>query len=348
MSLIPEKTNSINQKALLRQGLIFLLLLVPMTVFGYSKSDHYDGKKFFNPQGDDLKSFLDVVKWKMTANVVPFPSHIPNKNYPFKPLTPTEKVSATFINHATYLIQFPGVTVLTDPVYSDRVSPFLFAGPKRVRAPGLLFEDLPAIDVVVISHNHYDHLDIETIKKLDAKFHPLFLVPLGDEKHLEKEGVQNVKAMDWWEEVRVKDVRFIFAPAQHWSARHLWDKNECLWGSFMMDSGAAKVYHAGDTGYGPHFRDIKSRLGAPELALLPIGAYKPRWFMKHYHMDPEDAVKAHLDLGAAKSVAMHFGTFQLSDEGVEEPERDLKVALEALKIPTGQFQVLDQGEALSY
>lgn len=331
--------------------LVALLLFINEAVLSnsYKISDHYDGKTFSNPGGqNDLKSFWQVLKWKMTADVQEWPDHRANKNFPLRPLAPTEKVNATFINHATYLLQFPNVNVLTDPVYSERVSPYSFIGPKRIREPGIAFDLLPKIDVVLVSHNHYDHLDIETLKRLDAKYHPLFLVPLGDEKHLMKAGIQNVKALDWWEEVRVQNVRMIFAPSQHWSARHLWDKNECLWGSFMLDSGDVKVYHAGDTGYGPHFLDIKSRLGAPDLALLPIGAYKPRWFMKHHHMDPEDAVKAHIDLGASRTLAMHFGTFQLTDEGIDEPVRDLSISLQKMNVPTDKFMVLEEGQALSF
>lgn len=316
--------------------------------FSYPKSDHYDGKKFFLPWGDDLKGFFTVLKWKWTSEPVKWPEQVKNKNFPLRPLTPTEKINATWINHATFLLQLPGVNVLTDPVFSERTSPYSFMGPKRVREPGIPFDVLPPIDVVVISHNHYDHMDIEALKMIDDKFHPLFLVPLGDEKHLLEAKIQNVKALDWWEEVRVKDVRLIFAPSQHWSARQLWDKNECLWGSWMIDNGAQKVYFAGDTGYGKHFLDIKSRLGSPDLALLPIGAYKPRWFMQYYHLNPEEAVKAHLDLGADRSVAMHFGTFQLTDEGIDEPVNDLREALTKLQVSESKFLILDQGQAISY
>jgi L-ascorbate metabolism protein UlaG (beta-lactamase superfamily) len=323
-----------------------LILLFPLIVFSYPKSDHYDGDNFFLPWGDDLKSVWALLKWKMTSTPVEWPEHVANKNYPLRPLSSAEKVSATFINHATFLLQFHGVTVLTDPVFSEKLTPI--AGPSRVRPPGISIDILPPVDVVVLSHNHYDHMNIESLKILDGKYHPLFLVPLGDEVHLQKAGIQNVKAMDWWEEMRVKDVRFIFAPAQHWSARMPWDKNECLWGSWMIDSGAQKVYFAGDTGFGPHFKDIKSRLGSPDLALLPIGAYKPQWFMSYYHMNPEEAVKAHFELAALRSVAMHFGTFQLTDEGIDEPVRDLKLALEKYKLTQEQFVILDQGQALSY
>lgn len=325
-----------------------ILILFPIVAFSYPKSDHFDGKVFFNPKGDDLKSFWQVMKWKMTSSPVEWPEHVPNKNYAFRPLAPSERVSATFINHATFLLQYQGVNVLTDPVFSERVSPVTFAGPRRIRGPGIPFEFLPKIDVVVISHNHYDHLDLETIKKLDEKYHPLFLVPLGDEKLLQKAKVHNVRALDWWEEFRVKDVRFIFTPSQHWSARSLWDKNECLWGSFMIDTGNEKTYFAGDTGFGEHFSIMRNRLGAPDLSLIPIGAYKPRWFMKFYHLDPEEAVLAHLALGSKKSIAMHFGTFQLTDEGIDEPVRDLKLAIEKHQLKNDEFIILDEGQAFSF
>lgn len=320
-----------------------------MSDSNYPISDHYDGEKFHNlGKNDDLKSFFTVLKWKLTSDVDEFPEHVPIKNYPYRSLAPNEKVNATFINHATFLVQLPGLNVLTDPIYSMRASPFSFMGPKRVKEPGLPFDVLPKIDVVLVSHNHYDHLDLETLKRLDEKFHPLFLVALGDEDLLKKNGIQNVKPMDWWEEVKVKDVKFIFTPAQHWSARHFWDKNDALWGSWMIDNGIQKIYHGGDTGYSGHFRDIKSRLGAPDLALLPIGAYEPRWFMKHHHMNPKEAVKAHIDLGATRTIGMHFGTFQLTDEGINQPEMDLRKAKADSKISDDQFLVLEQGQSISY
>jgi L-ascorbate metabolism protein UlaG (beta-lactamase superfamily) len=313
-------------------------------------NNNHDGSRFYNPWegGNDLKSFFAVLKWKLTTESAEWPENVTNKDYPLTSLSPGEKVTATFINHATFLLRFPGLHVLTDPVYSERTSPYRFLGPKRVRAPGIPLESLPPIDVVIISHNHYDHLDIETIQLLEEKHHPLFLVPLGDDRLLKSYGIQNIRAMDWWDEVRVKDVRFIFAPAQHWSARSLWDKNESLWGSYMIDSGAIKVYHAGDTGLGPHFKDIKSRLGAPDLALLPIGAYKPRWFMKTYHLDPEEAIRAHQLLGATRSIGMHFGTFQLTDEGFDEPVNDLLLHRQKAGLKESDFFVIDQGQTVSY
>ncbi|MES2527070.1 MAG: MBL fold metallo-hydrolase [Bdellovibrionota bacterium] len=303
-------------------------------------SDHYDGKKFFNPGHKDENSFLDVLKWKMTSDAKDWPKTVPNASYATPTLPEGKKANFTFVNHASFLVQIPGLNFLTDPVYSERVSPVTFAGPKRAREPGVAFDALPVIDVVLISHNHYDHLDLVTLKNLDAKFHPLFIVPLKVREFLLKEGLQNVVELDWWQEFKVKDTTVIFTPTLHWSSRSLWDKYETLWGSFMVKAPGFSFYFGGDTGYAGHFRDIKMRLGSPDVALLPIGAYEPRWFMKMHHMNPEEAVKAHQDLEAGMSFPMHFGTFQLTDEGIDEPVADLKKALGDIK----NFQVLDQGE----
>lgn len=303
-------------------------------------SDHFDGKRFFNPGHNDENSFFEVLKWKFTADTKKWPETVPNKSYATPTLPEGKKASFTFINHATFLVQLPGLNFLTDPVYSERVSPVTFAGPKRAREPGVAFDALPAIDVVIISHNHYDHLDLATLKNLDAKFHPLFIVPLKVREFLLKEGLQNVVELDWWQEFKVKDTNVIFTPSLHWSSRTLWDKYETLWGSFMVKAPGFSFYFGGDTGYAEHFRDIKMRLGSPDVALLPIGAYEPRWFMKKHHMNPAEAVQAHKDLEAGMSFPMHFGTFQLTDEGIDDPVTDLKKALGDVK----NFEVLDQGE----
>src|SRR5690606_17704024 len=203
---------------------LFLLLLlmtsqVSQASKDYKLSDHYDGTKFYNPRNHSLKSFWDVLKWKFTSQRATWPSWIENKEYDFTLIENSEaKMITTFINHATFLIQFPELNILTDPVFSDRTSPFTFLGPKRVRKPGLDFNQLPVIDVVLISHNHYDHLDVATLKKLDEKFSPLFLVPLGDKKLLKSHGLKNVQELDWWEEVHLKSYQITFAPAYHWSA----------------------------------------------------------------------------------------------------------------------------------
>lgn len=310
----------------------------------YPLSDHYDGEKFFNPHNHQLKGVWDIIKWRFTSSAIEWPENVPVKNYPLPDIL-DKKGAITFINHATFLIQLQGMTILTDPIYSMRASPVKFAGPKRAREPGVGLEILPPIDVVVVSHNHYDHLDLETLQKLDAKFHPLFLVPLGDERLLKEAGIQNVKEMDWWEEIKVKETRFVFTPSQHWSARGLFDKCKSLWGSFYLEHQGSKIYFAGDTGAGKHFVDIKTRLGAPDYSLLPIGAYEPRWFMKSHHMNPEEAVNAHLELSSDLSFGMHFGTFQLTDEGIEDPVKALEGARKKLNVDPAKFQILDQGQS---
>ena len=325
--------------------LVFLFLTVQMGFTQeYPLSDHYDGDRFFNPRNHVLKSFWEVVKWKMTTERIEWPSHVENKNYPL-PLMTKEKAILTFINHSTFLVQLPGLNILTDPVYSMRTSPVSFAGPKRVREPGQKLEALPALDVVIISHNHYDHLDLATLKEISDLHGPLFLVPLGDKKLLEEAGVKNVQELDWWDEVAVGEYKIVFAPAQHWSARGLFDKCKSLWGSYMI-KGKSQIYFAGDTGYEEHFKVIKARLGAPDVALLPIGAWSPRWFMKYFHMDPADALLAHKDLEARTSIGMHFGTFQLTDEGYYDSQEMMKELSEKENLQQ-QFLVLDQGESYS-
>lgn len=329
----------------------FLLLSFLFTTIALAKnyplSDHYDGKVFFNPQNHTLKSFWEVLVWKWTADQAEWPESVPNTNYPL-PKLQDQGGLLTFINHASFLLQLPGISLITDPIFSDRASPVTFAGPKRVRPPGQTLEILPPIDVVLVSHNHYDHLDIESLVQLDKKYQPLFLVPLGNAELLLKAGIQNVKELDWWEEVKVKETRIVFTPSHHWSARTLFDKCETLWGSFFIEHLGKKVYFAGDTGAGPHFRDIKVRLGSPDISLLPIGAYEPRWFMKYHHVNPEEAVEAHLQLESALSFGMHFGTFQLTDESYDQPVKDLKEALEKMKVDSNRFRILDFGETFVF
>jgi L-ascorbate metabolism protein UlaG (beta-lactamase superfamily) len=334
----------------MRKALTVIMMLAAAAMVegkSYPKSDHFDGEKFHNLETQEMNSFWDFLKWKLEAKAS-WPEYVTNKDYPLPVLTPQNRAVATFINHATFLIQLPGLTILTDPVYSARVSPFSFIGPERVREPGVAFESLPAVDVVLISHNHYDHLDLATLKNLDAKFHPLIIAPLGLESFLKKEGLQNVIELDWWQDHLVKDVLITLAPAQHWSSRTPFDKRETLWGSFMIASPQFKTYFAGDTGYASHFKDVRTRLGAPDLALLPIGAYEPRWFMKIHHMDPFEAIEAHLDLGAEKSVGMHFGTFQVTNEGYDRPVQDLKEGLEQKNVSSDDFKILDQGQSLHF
>jgi L-ascorbate metabolism protein UlaG (beta-lactamase superfamily) len=256
-------------------------------------------------------------------------------------------VVVTFVGHATFLIQSPGAVVLIDPMYSRRASPFAFAGPARVRAPGVRFQDLPAVSLVLVSHNHYDHCDRRTLRLLERRFHPAFVTPLGNGRLLGSTGRRRAVELDWWESTRAGPLAITLTPAQHFSARTLFDRNRALWGGFLIEIGGRRILHAGDSGYGSHFREIATRLAPIDLALLPIGAYEPRWFMKDIHMNPAEAVQAHLDLGASRSIAMHFGTFQLTPEGIDEPVRELTAALQARGVAPEQFRALEVGESLN-
>lgn len=255
------------------------------------------------------------------------------------------KLRVTFVNHATTLVQLDGVNMLTDPIYSKRASPVSWAGPRRRRPPGIRFEDLPPIDVVLVSHNHYDHMDLPTLRRLQKAYAPLIIVGLGNGRYLRRRGLKKVVALDWWQQATIKGgLRVHAVPAQHFSARGTCDRNQTLWAGFVVESEASgNVYFAGDTGFGPHFRAIGERFAPLRLALLPIGAFRPRWFMKSMHISPDDAVRAHILLGAQRSVAMHFGTFALGDDGELEPVEALKKALKRRK-PHAPFWVLGFGE----
>jgi L-ascorbate metabolism protein UlaG (beta-lactamase superfamily) len=308
-------------------------------------SDHFDGARFFNPGVNVGKSFRDFLRWQRTRQRTLWPEWIDNRARPSLPasLSPG-KVALTFINHITFLLQFRGLNVLTDPVYSQRVSPFRSFGPKRVRDPGLAFDDLPPIQVVLITHNHYDHLDIETLLRLNQAHAPQFITTLGNRPFLEEFGIRAVHELDWWESVQSANATVTLTPAQHWSSRRPRNRNRTLWGGFVVQANECQVYFAGDTGYCKHFREVRDRFGRVDVALLPIGAYEPRWFMRDQHMNPEDAVRAHLDLDAQVSVGTHFGCFQLTDEGIDDPPRELALARERLGVASGEFQVLETGE----
>jgi L-ascorbate metabolism protein UlaG (beta-lactamase superfamily) len=330
--------------------IFLLLLLVGPTACAspYPKSDHYDGSRFFMPAGPKLKSFWTFLKWRFTSESVDWPRSVTNQSYKL-PSRPEKSGVLTFINHSTFLVQLPGITILTDPIFSERAGPFEKFGPiKRTRNPGLAFKDLPKIDVVLISHNHYDHLDLETLIKLNKIHHPVFLVALGDKLLLEAEGIKNIQELDWWNERVINNNKITFTPAQHWSARGLFDKNKSLWGGFFITSPSHKIYFAGDTGYTKYFKLTQDKLGNPDISLLPIGAYAPRWFMKEAHLNPEDALRAHKDLGSKLSFGMHFGTFKLSDEGYDSPLKDLEDARKKQNISVNEFRVLDFGESFNF
>jgi L-ascorbate metabolism protein UlaG (beta-lactamase superfamily) len=254
-------------------------------------------------------------------------------------------MAVTFVGHDTFLIQLPGLNILTDPIWSDRASPFSFFGPKRVRPPAIPFEQLPPIQLVLISHNHYDHLDRPTLRRLAERHRPQVLCPLGNRSCIADLGLETIE-LDWWDQVRIAELTITLTPAQHWSNR-LWNVNRALWGGFWLESASLKLFFAGDTGYRPGlFRGLRQRLGRPDISLLPVGVYEPRYFMVAQHMNPDDAVRAHLDLESQETLGMHFGTFPLSDEGVDAPRRDLEQALRVHGVSSEQFRVPRFGETV--
>lgn len=306
-------------------------------------TDHFNGRKFHNLEGPSRRGFVDFLRWKLTGKPGEW-----NKWIDAEPGSPPpnrvdgEKLRITFINHATVLIQTAGLNILTDPIWSDRASPFTWAGPRRHRGPGLRFEDLPPIDVVLLSHNHYDHLDIATLTRLDKEHHPRFVSALGNRALLQNHGITDAIELDWWDKTDLSDQGSVTCvPAQHFSGRSLSDIDCTLWCGFVIQATTGNIYFAGDTAMGGHFKEIKTQFGKFRLALLPIGAYLPRWFMHPVHLSPADAVIIHHLLQPDASVAIHFGTFALGDDGEAEPVRELR---EALGNQISDFWILEHGE----
>jgi L-ascorbate metabolism protein UlaG (beta-lactamase superfamily) len=252
----------------------------------------------------------------------------------------------TSIGHATFLIQTPAGNILTDPMFSNRAGPFGLLGPRRVRRPAVRFDDLPPISTVLLSHNHYDHCDRPTLARLAARFDPTVITPLGNGALVKSTGLRKVEELDWWQDAKTSPLPVTLTPAHHFSARTPFDRNRALWGGFTIDVADRRIYFAGDSAYAPFFREVRRRLGPIDLALLPIGAYEPRWFMQSVHMNPSEAVQAHLDLEAAESVAMHFGTFQLTTEGIDEPVRALEQARLAHHLQPSAFRAIGFGESV--
>lgn len=317
----------------------------------YPLSDHYDGKQFFNPGLVIKKGFKDVLKMLREARGKnKWPKRVNNHALPqlAKNLT-SDRTFITYINHASHLIQLQNLNILTDPIFSKRAGPFSLLGPKRVREPGIALKKLPHIDVVLISHNHYDHMDIPTLAKLEKMFHPLFIVPLGNRKYLKKKRFKLVEEIDWWQTLELNEMQSITSvPAQHWSRRKLNDVNKALWCGFLIRSGPIKIYFAGDTGYGPHFKKINQRFGPPDISILPIGSYEPRWFMKAQHMNPEEAVLASLDLNSPINIATHHQTFRLSQEGIYDPINELNKSKLLHGLKEEDFLAPENGETIIY
>jgi len=301
-----------------------------------------DGR-YVNAGGIIPRPFTDVPRMLLTRRT-PWPGRValtPQKPPPLDDATAV----ITFIGHATFLIQTAAGNVITDPMYSNRAGPFNLVGPRRVRQPAIRFEDLPRISVVLLSHNHYDHCDLRTLRSLAKRFDPLVVTPLGNSRLVRRAGIRRVEELDWWQHTRAGETALTLTPAQHFSARTPFDRNKSLWGGFVIGVADKKIYFAGDTAYATFFPEIRERLGPFDLALLPIGAYEPRWFMQAVHMNPAEAVQAFIDLGSPRSIGMHHGTFPLTAEGIDEPLRALDEACRLRDVPLPCFRTLGFGES---
>jgi L-ascorbate metabolism protein UlaG (beta-lactamase superfamily) len=326
------------------------LLLTCSSVEKRPLSDHSDGHRFYNPTQPEMHGLWTALKFLASAQPAPWPEFVENR--PDSHLDcglASDQAAVTFVNHATVLIQLAGYNILTDPMWSERASPLSWIGPKRVREPGIAFDALPRIDLVVVSHNHYDHMDLDTLKRLSERFAPRILVPFGDKALLESAGIKRVEELDWWEKVELtSETQVTFTPTQHFSSRGLFDRNKSLWGSYMIRNRGHLIYFGGDAGYSIHYAEINARFGPADLAFLPIGAYEPNWFMGPVHMNPAEAVKAHKNLASRQSVAIHFGTFRMTEEAIDRPVLDLKEALASQGLAEHDFAVLEEGRTRMY
>jgi N-acyl-phosphatidylethanolamine-hydrolysing phospholipase D len=326
---------------------------------------HHTPRGFRNNYvGSVTKSLGEVLRWQLRRL---------RDRLPPAPQIPTPQVAAdlefircnarlgaqmtpavTWIGHATMLVQASGLNVVTDPIFSARASPLRFLGPARAQNPGIALADLPHVDVVVISHNHYDHLDRASVTTLANQTggSPLFLVPLGLKPWLERLGIARAVELDWWDAHVLDGTEFRLTPAQHWSGRSLHDRNRTLWGGWAVLGADFHWYFTGDTGYSKDFKDARERLadrqtpeqgGGFDIALIAVGACLPRWFMKEQHVDPAEAVQIHLDLGAKLSVGVHWGTFALADDPLDQPIHDLPGVRRAKKVPEESFFLLPIG-----
>jgi L-ascorbate metabolism protein UlaG (beta-lactamase superfamily) len=329
--------------------------------------EHFDGTRFFAP-GVRLKTLGELLRWQLLGERKRWPARreIPPGPRP-APRVDGPGLTVTLVNHATVLLQVAGLNVLTDPVWAERASPLPFAGPRRVHAPGIAMDDLPPIDIVLISHNHYDHFDSRTLRQLAERHHPLVIAPLGNgdliaramggadarqdragQARARQAGARRIVTLDWEQAHEIRPgVRVHCEPALHWSSRGLGDRNKALWSAFSIVTPAGHIYFAGDTGFGDgsHFREVARRHGPPALALLPIGAYEPRWFMAPFHMNPDEAVRAFGLLEARRAIAIHHGCFPLADEGIDEPVEALEAAFVQHGVSRERFRVVRPGSA---
>jgi len=320
---------------------------------------HRDGG-FQNNDGDfEPKSLAELIRWRWNAArrslpprpAAPIPVQAAELDFLHANRGAAQQPAVTWVGHATVLAQFGGLNLLTDPIFSERASPLSFAGPRREQPPGVALHELPAIDAVLVSHNHYDHLDLPSCRALAAQpgGGPLFVVPLGLADWFRRRGLARVVELDWWQSHTLAGVEFVLVPAQHWSARGINDRMKTLWGGFAAFAPDCQLFFAGDTGYSRDFSRIRERFaqrqagGGFDIALIPIGAYEPRWFMAEQHVNVEEALKIHADLGAKASLGVHWGTFELTDEALDEPPRQLHLQRTDLGLPEDEFFTLPIG-----
>ena len=316
-------------------------------------SDHFDGVRFFDPHGAAPKRTRDLLRWfadrRSRGTKAKWPVWAPS---PYSDRPPARVEGSiwriSYIGHASFLIQTAGLNILLDPVWSKRASPSRFIGPKRVNDPGIAFADLPPIDAVLVSHGHYDHLDVRTLSRIAAAHRARVITTLGNDVIMRNfDSAITAEGHDWDDRVDIGDgVTITPVAARHWSARNLSDRNMALWASFVIETPAGRIYFVADSGYGEgrYFRSARERYGPFKLAILPIGAYEPRWFMGGHHMNPEEAVRALIDCGAEIALAHHHGTFQLTDEPIDAPRLALSDALNAAGISTERFTALRAGQ----
>ena len=327
---------------------------------------HHREDGYRNRYGDfQPRGLAALLRWKFAAwqdgrpapPAKPTPAIVPDLGLIQSNATAGTRMvpTITWIGHATVLAQLGGLNVLTDPIFSTRASPLSFLGPARAQKPGLWLHELPHIDLVLISHDHYDHLDDNSVRALAAQSGgaPLFVVPLGLKAWFAERGIENVVELDWWQSHRLGDVEIVLTPVQHWSGRGLTDRMHTLWGGFALFAPQLHLFFAGDTGYSKDFADIREHFasrqdaahgGGFDIALLPIGGYEPRWFMQPQHINPDEAVRVHRDLGAKASLGIHWGTFQLTDEPLDEPPRALAAARRAQGVAESAFFTLAIGQ----
>mgnify|MGYP006088493699 FL=1 len=319
----------------MRNSLFLIIFFIPFISAGEYK----------NTNGIAIdKPFSDLLKWQRNKDD-PVTTSIEVSNAWKKIDLDNDNNYSIWIGHSTFLIKKDNLTILTDPIFSERASPFKRFGPKRLIPPALNISELPKIDVVTVSHNHYDHLDIRSLKILH-ELNPdiIFLIPKGDKNIFDKRNIKNVFEFEWWQNFMIQNVEFTFTPVQHWSARGLFDKNDSLWGGWYIKNKDYSIYHAGDTGYSNDFITTKEKLGSPKYSFIPIGAYEPEWFMAASHVNPEDAIKIMLDLESEYSFGMHWGTFTLTDEDTIEPKIRLNEALK--KANLNNFKTIVPGQII--